>query len=301
MPTAPPESGRATVKPWSGPWIDGIFRKSMGAIVTPTPFHVFRYGCAIGAFLVTILVAYLDPFTSMKFSLCWLTVAVIAWRFGIGPGLLVLALASLALTFFFLPPLYTLHVGNRDDFFRLMIFMVGAAATAFALNWTALKDPRILENQSLRAALANASTDCAWIKASLQEMEQRFEALADSLADQAVFLLDANGNVWSWRESAARLTGYSARQIIGQPWARLCVGDQTDASGQAERDLQTTVASGRLEKETWCQRPDGTRFRARVVLTSLKKASEYSALESSWHLNGTSANRVGGYLVVLRS
>jgi PAS domain S-box-containing protein len=47
----------------------------------------------------------------------------------------------------------------------------------------------------------------------------RLQVLIDSVIDYAIFMIDLDGRVASWNSGAARLKGYSAEEIIGQPFA----------------------------------------------------------------------------------
>lgn len=52
------------------------------------------------------------------------------------------------------------------------------------------------------------------------DLERRFQLLIDSVSEYAIYMLDAEGLVQSWNLGAARIKGYSAEEIIGQPFSR---------------------------------------------------------------------------------
>lgn len=106
---------------------------------------------------------------------------------------------------------------------------------------------------------------------ALRENEERFRLLVSSVADYAIFLLDANGTVSSWNLGAERLKGYRADEIIGHHISRFYT-DQDRRAGVPERGLREAFEHGRWEVEGWRVRRDGSRFWANVVITSLRAA-----------------------------
>jgi PAS domain S-box-containing protein len=51
------------------------------------------------------------------------------------------------------------------------------------------------------------------------EDAHRLELLINSIVDYAIFMLDTEGVVRSWNSGAARLKGYSAKEIIGRSFS----------------------------------------------------------------------------------
>ena len=85
-------------------------------------------------------------------------------------------------------------------------------------------------------------------------------------------MLDADGIVASWNAGAARITGYKAREAIGQHYSRFYTYADIE-SGIPQQELQTAIAQERMETEGWRIRRDGSRFWANVVTTALKDSS----------------------------
>src|SRR3972149_71871 len=50
----------------------------------------------------------------------------------------------------------------------------------------------------------------------LQESEERFRMMVESLIDYAMYMLDPQGNIASWNAGAARIYGYQSAEIEGQ-------------------------------------------------------------------------------------
>jgi len=106
-------------------------------------------------------------------------------------------------------------------------------------------------------------------KKRLQEDGWRLQLLIDSVIDYAIYMIDLDGRVASWNAGAARLTGYSAEQVIGQPFASFFTPEDR-AAELPRRALEIAVRTGRFESEGWRVRRDGGRFWALAVLDAIR-------------------------------
>jgi PAS domain S-box-containing protein len=85
-------------------------------------------------------------------------------------------------------------------------------------------------------------------------------------------MLDPQGQVVSWNAGAERIKRYTAEQIIGHNFS--CFFPPEDIErGRPQEVLRMTAASGRHEEEGMRVRKDGSRFLARVTLTTLRDAN----------------------------
>ena len=107
------------------------------------------------------------------------------------------------------------------------------------------------------------------IKQALRVGEFQFHQLVEGVRDYAIFLLDANGNVASWNQGAARIKGYAAAEIIGKHFSKFYIPESIER-GWPEYELQVTRREGRFEDEGWRVRKDGSRFWAGVTITALR-------------------------------
>jgi len=101
--------------------------------------------------------------------------------------------------------------------------------------------------------------------AQLQQTEQRFRLLVDSVVDYAIFMLDVDGYVTSWNAGAQRIKGYSAEEIVGQHFSRFYT-EEDRRNGVPGQVLNSAVRAGKFEGEGWRVRKDGSRFWANVLL-----------------------------------
>ena len=103
----------------------------------------------------------------------------------------------------------------------------------------------------------------------LQQTDQIFRLLVESVKDYAIFLLDPDGRVSTWNQGAERIKGYKAHEIIGQHFSRFYPREAVD-SKWPERELEIAAKEGRFTDEGLRVRKDGSTFWAYVVITALR-------------------------------
>ena len=99
----------------------------------------------------------------------------------------------------------------------------------------------------------------------LAATERRFRLLVQGVRDYALCMLDEKGCVSNWNVGAERITGYSAKDIIGQHFSCFYTDDDREA-GLPAQALEQVFTEGRYEAEAWRKRKDGSRFWANVVI-----------------------------------
>ena len=104
--------------------------------------------------------------------------------------------------------------------------------------------------------------------ASLTE-EGRYRLLIEAVIDYAIYCLDPSGIVTSWNSGAQRVKGYSADEIIGEPFSRFYT-EEDQKAGLPRRALETAKRNGKFEAEGWRVRKDGSRFWAFVVIDPIR-------------------------------
>src|ERR1700761_4761459 len=97
--------------------------------------------------------------------------------------------------------------------------------------------------------------------------------LIDTVADYAIFLLDAEGRIRSWNTGARRIKGWTADEIIGEPFSRFYTPEDL-ARDHPAHELEIARATGRYEEEGWRVRKDGSRFWANILITALWENDE---------------------------
>jgi PAS domain S-box-containing protein len=103
---------------------------------------------------------------------------------------------------------------------------------------------------------------------AIQQSEERFRLLVESMEDYAIYMLDPEGHVTSWNTGAERIQGYLQQEIIGQRFNRFYTPEDQEQDLPA-RALSYAVANGRSEHEGWRVRKDGARFWANTIVSAL--------------------------------
>jgi len=107
-------------------------------------------------------------------------------------------------------------------------------------------------------------------KAKIQEPDMPF-AYADAIAQVnqvAIFVVDTKCRVVSWNEGIENLKGYSAKEIIGQPFFKF-YPEEDQSSGKPMEILRQAVRKGTVIEDGWRVSKDGTTFWAHIVTTAL--------------------------------
>lgn len=107
---------------------------------------------------------------------------------------------------------------------------------------------------------------------ALRESDERFRLFVKSVQDYAMFQMDLSGRITTWNPGVQRLLGYEQEEFVGQHSSRLFTPEDM-AAGEAERELETTRATGHAQDERWHVRKDGSRFFASGVLTAIQDES----------------------------
>lgn len=103
----------------------------------------------------------------------------------------------------------------------------------------------------------------------LQESEERFRLLVESVQDYAILTLDPQGYVMTWNLGAERIKGYKAAEIIGQHFSRFYTDEDLE-NEKPNMELRAAAEKGRFEDEGWRVRKDKGLFWANVVITALR-------------------------------
>jgi len=106
-------------------------------------------------------------------------------------------------------------------------------------------------------------------EAALNASQEQFRHLVQSVTDYAIFMLDLEGHVTSWNEGARRIKGYEPEEIIGEHFSRFYTPEDC-AEGLPALALDTVRREGRFISEGWRVRKSGERFRASVVIDTVR-------------------------------
>ena len=99
-----------------------------------------------------------------------------------------------------------------------------------------------------------------------------WQAFAESVTDYAFILLDPENRVTGWNAGAERIFGYGKDAVVGQT-AELVFVPEDRTSREPMREIEAALRDGKVETKRWQLRSDGTRFRAKGVLTPVRDHS----------------------------
>jgi diguanylate cyclase (GGDEF)-like protein/PAS domain S-box-containing protein len=177
------------------------------------------------------------------------------------------------------PDLRSLVDGFRDpsgtvcDAQRLQVDAgVRGKRPARVLSLTLLK----LDETRLMAVLSDVSMQVERERL-LKQNEAWFAAILTGVQDYAFVSLDGEGHIDEWNESIARVTGFGAGQVIGQPFSLFYPPDATTPDRLLDR-LREADDSGWSLDDGWRTKADGTRFWGSAMIAPLAPRNDPSGL-----------------------
>jgi PAS domain S-box-containing protein len=231
-----------------------------------------RYGCAVACIVLAVALRLsLDPVFGNRFAyqLVFLAIVVTARFAGFGPAVAAMLLGGAAVDFFVTPPRWSFGLSGVDEHVGLVLYILigsGIAVLAGAMHHAqrALRDSNLLlEKRVEERARALVEANEKW-----RTSEELNRLTVQGVSSHAIFMLDQAGVVTSWNPGAARITGYTADEIVGRHFERLYTPEDAE-SGAPAREMAAAVAHGYFEVEALRLRKDGARFWATVTLTPI--------------------------------
>ncbi|MBD2342674.1 sensor histidine kinase [Anabaena subtropica] len=192
-----------------------------------------------GALLLTLL--YKSLLTPTIFVLFFAAVAVSSWYGGFKTGLFATVLSSLAVSYVFFDPVFSLYVANTDSKVRLGLFIL---VTTF-INWL---------NTELRLAKQRLELTTQ----QLQLSDARFRRLVESNII-GVIIADFNGAIAEANDAFLNMVGYTREDMLAGlvRWREMTPPEYQEISDRSIYELKTTGVCQHLEKEYI--RKDGSR------------------------------------------
>jgi two-component system CheB/CheR fusion protein len=116
--------------------------------------------------------------------------------------------------------------------------------------------------------------------------EQRMRLIAASTSDYAIATLDRHGIVTSWNRGAERIFGYAEAEILGRSVDTLLPPEER-GQGLAEAELESALEDGRVERERWLLRKDGTEVFCSDITTPLQDDRVHGFVKIARDLTGS--------------
>ncbi len=216
--------------------------------------------CALGRWLLSDQLADRAPL-----SMFFIAVVVCAATNGAGSAFLATLLSMLTGQMLFVEPRgYPLPIGT-DQWFQWLVFaLVGVVISVLSARLVASRDRERVFARRERVA-----------RDTLQESENRFRLMLDSMEDFAVFLIDSDRRIRGWNLGAEKIFGHPSMDVEGTAYSRLFEAASPDAARQQVDDcLRRAMDAGRLDlPDVRYIRSDKSTFAARVVLTALRDSA----------------------------
>ncbi len=166
-------------------------------------------------------------------------------------------------------PALALQTAAREGRFEAEGWRVRKDGTRF---WASVVIDAIRDPAGRLTGFAEVSRDLTERRAAqeaLRRTEEQFRLLVQGVTDYAIYMLDPDGMVSSWNAGAERIKGYRPEEIVGHHFARFYTPEDRER-GEPQRSLDIVRREGRVEREGWRVRKDGTRFWASVVIDPIR-------------------------------
>jgi two-component system sensor kinase FixL len=193
---------------------------------------VRRYGLAVSSVVIALSVALLLHPDALVAPIFFLAIIITAWFGGFGPGLVAAVLTTLAITYFFLPPVYSLSF-HLNQIPHLVVFFVSAFLVS---SWSAarsraealLRRTRDELEIKVQERTANLSQSNEQLQTQVAERKRAEEALQKQalelrdqaqlleLAHDAILVRDLSNAIMFWNRGAERMYGWTKEEALGQ-------------------------------------------------------------------------------------
>ncbi len=104
---------------------------------------------------------------------------------------------------------------------------------------------------------------------ALRDSEERFRRMVDQVSDYCIFTLDLSGRVNRWNAGAERIMGYSANEILGQPYDLFFSAEDRGRNVPAQ-ELEQARTHGSADDTRWLVRRNGEHYWAEGALTGIR-------------------------------
>lgn len=171
------------------------YQSALRSAAKPENSQLIRYGVAVGAVLLALLLMLLldrwIPMEGSPFLIFFAAVMVSAWYGGLGPGILATFLSALASSYFFLTTILSFNLGAPAEVARLSIFVL----------------------VSLMVSSLSATR-----RRLVKELRQERDLISAvvSTAGSLIVVMDRQGRIVEFNRICERTTGYSFEEVRGK-------------------------------------------------------------------------------------
>ncbi|WP_071187381.1 PAS domain S-box protein [Trichormus sp. NMC-1] len=221
-------------------------------------FLLSNYAVPLASVVIaSVLTLMLQPLlTPTIFMLFFAAVAFSSWYGGINSGLLTTTLSSLAVSYFFLTPVFSLYINDTDSRIRLILFI----SVAISISW-------------INSELLQAKKRLEITVKQLAESESKFRRLKTSNII-GVILADMNGRILEANEAFLNIVGYTQEDLLTGKllWKEMTPPEYWEQSDRMALQIKTTGVCQPFEKQYI--RKNGSRVSILLGLAALGNNSE---------------------------
>ena len=140
--------------------------------------------------------------------------------------------------------------------------------------------PVKIKGKTLVLGIARDITERKHAEEALQESEEKFRSMSDSAQD-AILMMDHQGNISYWNKAAEKILGYSAQETLGQELHTFLAPKHyqaafTEAFSQFKKIGQGPAVGKMLELKTL--RKDGTEIPIELSISATKLKGQWNAI-----------------------
>jgi len=183
----------------------------------------------------------------------WLAVVFSAWYCGIGPAIVTVIVGGLGIWYWFLPPTGSWHILTLQElygmlgfiFFSALIILLGESTRRVIAKRQAAEEALTKAQQELEDRVQERTEALERIAAEVME-----KATLLDLANDAIFVKTATGEISYWNQGAERLYGWSMSEAVGHAPAELLRSEypvplsEIESSNDWEGEICHTTRNG---------------------------------------------------------
>lgn len=222
---------------------------------------VLRYGLAVSSIAVALILTLLLHPDALQSPIFLLAIILSAWIGGIGPGLVAAALATLAIAYFFLPPIYSLKLDPAYTP-QLLVFFLSALLVS---SWSAARrraehalrrarDELEVKVQERTADLSGSNEQLQKVFLETQALRDRLRLVIDTIPVMVWSALP-DGSVDFVNQRWVEYHGFSMEDVDRQGWE--AVAHPEDLATALDKWRAAVAAGEPSEHELRVRRADG--------------------------------------------
>ena len=198
----------------------------LDSLAQRVPSATWQYALAVVSVGVGLgITDWLEPYTTLRTPLFYIAIISSAWFGGMGPGLLALALSTLAVEYYFAPTASVPELGMDGQPFILLFSLSGLLACWISVQRRRAEEALKEERDKLEARVEERTSDLRraseGLKAEIAERKRGEDVLREranllDLTHDTVFVRDANNVITFWNRGAERTVNLQMAASIHQ-------------------------------------------------------------------------------------